>query len=338
MAHHLQVVERDGHLELMEADGRAILIGVNNNGWGFSGMSFTTGLLIGQLSVVLVVLVCFKYLLLEDVRYGRKPRSFSNRGVTIPAPPTKPSLPSITTILNKTFYDVHEHIPESLDWMSVLLAQAIAQYRDDSKVNNRLIKALAEALNGGVRPDWVGHIRVTELNLGEDFPVLSRARIRPADHPAGSVRAEIDIDFNDQIMLGIETSVLINWPRPRIAALPVSLVLSVVKFQATITLQFKTVDGQQYISISTLPDFELEFGVQSLLGARTKLEDVPKVTDLITSKLRGFFIDRCVSPNGRDIAMPTFWAKRDIYAKSQSNSSNANTHMNGGTVNIKKQA
>jgi len=35
-------------------------------------------------------------------------------------------------------------------------------------------------------------------------------------------------------MLGIETSVLINWPRPRIAALPVSLVLSVVKFQATV--------------------------------------------------------------------------------------------------------
>ncbi|KAF9372093.1 ERMES complex subunit mmm1 [Podila verticillata] len=259
-----------------------------------SGMSFTAGLLLGQLSVVLLVIVCFKYLLLEDVRYGRK-----------------------------TFYDVYDHTPESLDWMSVLMAQAIAQYRDDSKVNNRLIKALAEALNGGVRPDWVGHIRVTELNLGEDFPVLSRARIRPADQPAGSVRAEIDMDFNDQIMLGIETSVLINWPRPRIAALPVSLVLSVVKFQATITMQFNTIDGQQHISISTLPDFDLEFGVQSLLGARTKLEDVPKVTDLITSKLRGFFVDKCVYPNGRDIAMPTFWAKRDIYAKSQSNASSS---------------
>ncbi|KAF9438897.1 ERMES complex subunit mmm1 [Entomortierella beljakovae] len=292
---------------------------------GFNSLSFTKGLIVGQLSVILFVIFIFKFLLLEDVQYGRKPRSFSNRGVTIPAPPTKPSLPSSTTILNKTLYDVNDHIPESLDWMSVLLAQAIAQYRDDSKVNNRLIKALAESLNGGVRPDWVGHIRVTELNLGEDFPVLSRARIQPADQPPGSIRAEIDIDFNDQIMLGIETSVLINWPRPRIAALPVSLVISVVKFQATITLQFNTIDGQQHISISTLPDFDLEFGVQSLLGARTKLEDVPKVTDLITSKLRGFFVDKCVYPNGRNIAMPTFWAKRDIYAKSQSSSSGGGT-------------
>ncbi|KAG0049944.1 ERMES complex subunit mmm1 [Gryganskiella cystojenkinii] len=319
------------HLEVLAPEGQEYLIEIAKHigrtqqpphyTTSSSGMSFTTGLLLGQLSVVLLVIVCFKYLLLEDVRYGRKPRSFSNRGITIPAPPTKPSLPSTTTILNKTVYDVYDHTPESLDWMSVLMAQAIAQYRDDSKVNNRLIKALAEALNGGVRPDWVGHIRVTELNLGEDFPVLSRARIRPADSPAGTVRAEIDIDFNDQIMLGIETSVLINWPRPRIAALPVSLVLSVTKFQATMTMQFNTIDGQQHISISTLPDFDLEFEVQSLLGARTKLEDVPKVTDLITSKLRSFFVDKCVYPNGRDIAMPTFWAKRDIYAKSQTSNS-----------------
>ncbi|KAF9579974.1 ERMES complex subunit mmm1 [Lunasporangiospora selenospora] len=307
MANHVQVLGPEGGQDylieianLVDRFSHSHMHNHNNS----SGMSFTMGLLLGQLSVVVIVIVCFKYLLLEDVRYGRKPRSFSNRGAAIPAPPTKPSLPSTTTILNKTFYDVHDHPPESLDWMSVLFAQAIAQYRDDSKVNNRLIKALAEALNGGVRPDWVGHIRVTELNLGEDFP-----------------RAEIDLDFNDQIMLGIETSVLINWPRPRIAALPVSLVLSVIKFQATITLQFNTIDGQQHISISTLPDFDLEFGVQSLLGARTKLEDVPKVTDLITSKLRSFFIDKCVYPNGRDIAMPTFWAKRDIYAKSQSSSS-----------------
>lgn len=97
-------------------------------------------------------------------------------------------------------------------------------------------------------------------------------------------------------------------------------------------MQFNTIDGQQHISISTLPDFNLEFGVQSLLGARTKLEDVPKVTDLITSKLRGFFVDKCVYPNGRDIAMPTFWAKRDIYAKTQSSASSS-SNIGGSNSN-----
>ncbi|KAF9919470.1 ERMES complex subunit mmm1, partial [Modicella reniformis] len=185
MANHVQVMAPDSQEYLIKI--AQLFDHVSATQHSSSGMSFTTGLLLGQLSVVVLVIVCFKYLLLEDVRYGRKPRSFSNRGLAIPAPPTKPSLPSTTTILNKTLYDIYDHPPESLDWMSVLLAQAIAQYRDDSKVNNRLIKALAEALNGGVRPDWVGHIRVTELNLGEDFPVLSRVRIRPADQPLGSV-------------------------------------------------------------------------------------------------------------------------------------------------------
>jgi hypothetical protein len=42
-----------------------------------------------------------------------------------------------------------------------------------------------------------GHIRVTELNLGEDFPVLSRARIRPADQPSGGVVREHGTDLSD---------------------------------------------------------------------------------------------------------------------------------------------
>lgn len=74
------------------------------------------------------------------------------------------------------------------------------QYREDATVNNRLILAVDEVLNGGVRPSFVvckqsytrsnltgtkmklqGAIRVTELNLGEEFPIFSRARIRPSD-------------------------------------------------------------------------------------------------------------------------------------------------------------
>jgi maintenance of morphology protein 1 len=37
-----------------------------------SGMSFTAGLLLGQFSIFLLFFVGFKYLLLEDVPYGRK--------------------------------------------------------------------------------------------------------------------------------------------------------------------------------------------------------------------------------------------------------------------------
>ncbi|CAJ0890184.1 4159_t:CDS:2, partial [Entrophospora sp. SA101] len=45
-------------------------------------------------------------------------------------------------------------------------------------------------------------------------------------------RIEIDCNYDDIITLGIDTQILINWPKPKIAVLPNSLALSVIKFEA----------------------------------------------------------------------------------------------------------
>ena len=58
-------------------------------------------------------------------------------------------------ITSKTYYDVIHHPPESTDWLNVLLAQALMAYRDDATINNRLVLAVDEVLNGGVRPSFV---------------------------------------------------------------------------------------------------------------------------------------------------------------------------------------
>ncbi|KAG0178334.1 ERMES complex subunit mmm1 [Apophysomyces sp. BC1034] len=218
-------------------------------------------------------------------------------------------------IASKTYYDVVHHPPESTDWLNVLIAQAIMQYRDDAQINNRLILAVDEALNDGVRPNFLGPIHVTELNLGEEFPIFSSARIRPSDD-IGSMRAEIDFEYNDQITLGIETQVILNWPRQAFAALPVSLVLSVVRFSGTLINPPETTTKpekplERYIAISSYSDFVLDMNVRSLIGSRTKLEDIPKLTDLITTKLRNIYIDKLVYPTFVKVKVPNMWEQRD---------------------------
>lgn len=84
------------------------------------------------------------------------------------------------------------HPPESTDWLNVLLAQAILQYREDAKINDRLILAVDDILNGGVKPNFLGPIHVTELNLGEEFPIFSNARIRRSDD-VGSMVCSVHI-------------------------------------------------------------------------------------------------------------------------------------------------
>ncbi|RUP51726.1 hypothetical protein BC936DRAFT_146305 [Jimgerdemannia flammicorona] len=273
-----------------------------------SNWSFTQGLLLGQFSIIILFIVALRYLLLEDV--DAKKRSTTTRSIPPTAKPTsatQTTLPTTSDILAKTFYDLVRHQPESVEWLNVLLAQAITQFREEANVNGRLMLTVDDVLNGGVRPDFVGPIRVTELNLGDDFPIFSKARIRPSDELA-QMRAEIDFDFNNQVTLGIDTRVFVNWPKPRFAALPVSLVLSVIKFSGTLTVELLTTPTDRYIALSVLPDFSLEFAVQSLIGSRTKLEDVPKLADLITSKLRNVFIDRLVFPNFARVRVPSMWA------------------------------
>ncbi|KAJ3100082.1 ERMES complex subunit mmm1 [Phlyctochytrium planicorne] len=175
---------------------------------------------------------------------------------------------------------------------------------------------LDDLLNGTTRPSFLGPITITDFTLGDEYPILKSARMRFAEH-SSNLRAEISFIFDDQITIGIDTQVLINWPKPLIASLPVSLALSVIKFSGTLALEFVThpETAETYMAVSILEDFCLEFEVRSLLGHRTKVKDLPKLTALITSRLRSVFMDEIVWPSFKRIHIPTtFSSKRPAEA------------------------
>ncbi|KAI8875479.1 hypothetical protein K501DRAFT_338682 [Backusella circina FSU 941] len=281
-------------------------------------LSFLKGFLLGQVFIIALVILAVRYLFMEDVK-GMKKRYIPSRLSSTTPPSSRinsaaQTLPS-DHITSKTYYDMIHHPPESTDWLNVLLAQAILQYREDAKINDRLMRAVDDILNGGVKSNFLGPIHVTELNLGEQFPIFSSARIRPSDD-IGSMRAEIDFEYNDQVTLGIETQLILNWPKQAFAALPVSLVLSVVRFSGTLTIELISppatttkpdIPLERYISISSYSDFVLDLKVRSLIGSRTKLEDIPKLTDLIQTKLRNVYIDKLVYPTFVKIKVPNIW-------------------------------
>lgn len=90
---------------------------------------------------------------------------------------------------------------------------------------------------------------MTALSLGNAYPLLSSARIRPSDGSGHIVRpvaiisqaatdlqrAEVDIDYTDSVSFSVSTAVLINFPRPRFAVLPVSLGVELVSIGGTVS-------------------------------------------------------------------------------------------------------
>jgi maintenance of mitochondrial morphology protein 1 len=151
---------------------------------------------------------------------------------------------------------VSGHQPESLDWFNVLIAQTIAQIRADALQDDAVAKSLTTVLNGPTKPPYVGDIRVTEITLGEEFPIFSNCRVIPvedggmgtsADPGSGGasglgagaggvdrLQARMDVDLSDVITLGVETTLVLNYPKPFVAVLPVALAVTVVRFSGTV--------------------------------------------------------------------------------------------------------
>jgi maintenance of mitochondrial morphology protein 1 len=243
-----------------------------------------------------------------------------------------PPFLTIGSILSKTYYNVDSHQPESLDWFNVLIAQTIAQFRSDAQHDDAILSSLTKALNGNSRPDFVDEIRVTELSLGDDFPIFSNCRIIPVDEdglslgnrkkfdPATAARdgtrlqARMDVDLSDMLTLAVETKLLLNYPKKLSAVLPVALAVSVVRFSGTLSISFIPSNPSQstptMMTFSFLDDYRLDFSIRSLLGSRSRLQDVPKIAQLVEARLHRWFDERAVEPRFQEIALPSLWPRK----------------------------
>ncbi|KAH9903722.1 hypothetical protein F4778DRAFT_735229 [Xylariomycetidae sp. FL2044] len=332
-------------------------------------LSFTQGLIVGQLSVVLLIAAFIKFFIFGDPpspdvtasiqATERRSRTLAHRQslLTLRKPDTRQpqqtlnkkkssilrSQPTLTigSILNKTYYNVDSHQPESLDWFNVLVAQTIAQFRSDAQHDDAILTSLTKALNGNSRPDFLDEIKVSELTLGEDFPIFSNCRIIPVDedglslHETGSGRGErarfdanssrakmegsrlqarMDVDLSDMITLALETKMLLNYPKRLTAVLPVALAVSVVRFSGTLSISFIPSNPSQstptMMTFSFLDDYRLDFSIRSLVGSRSRLQDVPKIAQLVEARLHRWFDERAVEPRFQEIALPSLWPRK----------------------------
>lgn len=359
-------------------------------------LTFTQGLIVGQLSVILLLVVFVKFFIFGDTpspeavanvrmieRQSRtlaykeslfnlrdsrqRQQQFATREATTQPTLQKksailhslpPTHASIGAILNKTYYRVYSHQPESLDWFNVLIAQTIAQFRSDAQHDDAILKSLTKSLNSPSRPEYIDEIKVTELSLGDDFPIFSNCRIVPVDEdgfdldsrerekvenfhsgrfyptrrnhrhgfyedpaaflatagPSVRLQARMDVDLSDVITLGLETKLVLNFPQPRTAILPVALAVSVVRFSGTLRISFipsnALTSKPTMMTFSFLDDYRLDLSIRSLVGSRSRLQDVPKIAQLIESRLHRWFDERAVEPRFQEIALPSLWPRK----------------------------
>ncbi|ABN66304.2 predicted protein [Scheffersomyces stipitis CBS 6054] len=348
--------------------------------------SFTQGLIVGQLSVVFVIVIFIKFFVFAEsspalakssitkdasvviVKRDKKDQSSSDDADPDDDSETTASNAKVAAILEKTYYDVDNHSPESLDWFNVLVAQTIAQLRSEALLSDNIYHSLNNFLLKSELPEYLDKINLTEIDIGDDFPIFSNCRIKHSKDGSGRLEAKIDVDLSDTLTLGIETKLLLNHPRPLTAVLPVQLSVSMVRFSGCLTVSLINTADPEFAELSAhnspepgepmsrshsagspggdsshdevistpdssshtaqrkhskddpndgtalmfsfSPDYRLEFTVKSLIGARAKLQDVPKISSLIENRLRAWFIERCIEPRFQVVRLPSLWPRR----------------------------
>jgi maintenance of morphology protein 1 len=325
-----------------------------------SSAGFASGFLLGQLTLALILFVFIKFFIFgeapsADARAtqraaARRQRTLSHStrsraysSALRPQPSSAVLKPraegglTVQKILEKTYYNVQGHQPESLDWFNVLIAQTIAQLRADAAEDQAVLGSLTQLLNGPSKPDFLDEIRVTEINLGEEFPIFSNCRVIPVDEHGTPIKelrgdrgerlqARMDVDLGDVLTLGIETKLMLNYPKPFTAGLPVALAVSVVRFSGTLSLSFSpssqpspqneghplnpTGQSPTTLTFTFMDDYRLDLSVHSLIGSRARLQDVPKIAQLVEDKIHAWFDTRCVEPRFQQIVLPSLWPRK----------------------------
>ncbi|KAF2766722.1 hypothetical protein EJ03DRAFT_338183 [Teratosphaeria nubilosa] len=336
-----------------------------------SSSGFASGFILGQLTLALILFFIVKFFIFGEApsaderaatrASARKQRTLSHtrqrtlssalrpRPSTAVLKPRSEGGPTVQKLLEKTYYNVPGHSPESLDWFNVLVAQTVAQLRADAQEDEAVLTSLNTILNGPSKPSFLDDIRVTEISLGDEFPIFSNCRVIPVDEHGTPIKqlsgnrgerlqARMDVDLSDVVTLGIETKLVLNYPKPFVAVLPVALAVSVVRFSGTLSLSFSPSSGSDpapmaesdgasspkneghplnptgssptTLTFTFLDDYRLDLSVHSLIGSRSRLQDVPKIAQLVEARIHQWFDDRCVEPRFQQIVLPSFWPRK----------------------------
>jgi maintenance of morphology protein 1 len=64
------------------------------------------------------------------------------------------------------------------------------------------------------------------------------------------------------------------------------------------------------LAFSFLPDYRLDLSVRSLVGSRSRLQDVPKIAQIVEARIHQWFDERCVEPRVQQIVLPNLWPRK----------------------------
>lgn len=264
--------------------------------------TFTQGLILGQVSILLLLAVILKYLFLDSG--PRKTLSYQPRIIRSEDDEESTDVEGDTQEKGAEITS-HPSDTESMEWLNVVLQQVLDAYRVKLRDNqpgvlgDEIARKRIETFANARRPrEFLDPIHVHSIDLGHSAPRLSNARCTKPGESTSDPHIEFTLAYSDTISISFSTSVLFNYPFASFARLPVSFTVSLSLFSTTALLIPPQPHAEHPTLTITLPsaqtqkDLVLELKTTSLLGSRAKLADVPKLHELINQQIQKIILEK----------------------------------------------
>jgi maintenance of morphology protein 1 len=248
--------------------------------------TFTQGLVLGQLSIIVLLGFVLKYLFFVPPNEVSETPTFQ--------PLTKPAHPLQNRSSNHRDEIITEKDSESADWFNLLARQVADVYRAklqgglEGFEGNEVARQQIEAYANTIRPhSFIDHITVQSVDLGNAAPRLFNGQLMDGGkEPDALTSVKFDMTYTDSISISLSTAYLFNYPMSSFARLPVSLSISLDLFESRISLVAPSPNSAApVLTISLPPEFTLNLKTTSLMGSRAMLKDVPKLHELIEQQV-----------------------------------------------------
>ena len=164
--------------------------------------------------------------------------------------------------------DKDENTNHTVEWLNMLTAEIYKIYK--LKITEQRLEDL---LNKSINNSLIGNININEVKFGNEFPKFSNCRNQQK-------KLYLDFNFNDKVIVKLTTTLMINYPRTSFGCLPIDLTLNLVRFSGTIVVRIV----KNEVIVNLLSNYNLIIKCQSLIGSKAKLNDIPKIEEIILKK------------------------------------------------------
>ncbi|KAG1773166.1 maintenance of mitochondrial morphology protein 1 [Suillus occidentalis] len=238
--------------------------------------TFTQGLVLGQLSILVLLTLVLKYL------FFIPPEGETE---TVPFHPLSKSGASWHQDVEENNDTDSAPENESAHWFNILARQVVEVYR--AKLQNNLTGYEGIEVARRKIEDQANELRPRGFLARLSAPKLTNARVVNDNDGDTAPTIEFDMSYIDTISVSLSTSYLFNYPMSSFARLPVSLTISLSLFESKVTLVPPSpASAAPVLTISLPQDFTLNLKTTSLMGSRAMLRDVPKLHELIECQVR----------------------------------------------------